>query len=1214
MHRSFKHCLALLAVVGAFFFAWPVAAQTDTLQLLGRSNVEHYSVSLDEADWRWLRGKGTLRLGVSAPDYPPFDITSNGRNYEGMTADYVKLVSELLHVQIAIIRFDSRAEVVQALKNGEVDLLGTANCFEDIDPELLMSVAYADDQPTLVTRSDDRSLPQNMAGKKIAMLYHYLPPQQVRDFYTDADVQLYSSTLNAIGAVAFGKADVYLGDAISANYLISRNYLSNVQLSGLSSMEGSQFAFAMLREPSPLQRTVNAALAAIPLNERLTILRRWGGMEISMPGQQLLQFTANEQRWLNEHPRVKVAVVDNFLPISFFDQQGEFRGVSADVLAKISLRTGLQFDMVRSDSLSRVITLLHEGHADVLAAITPSAEREQGMRFTRPYLAAPYVLVTRTSAGSPGILEELADKKLALISGNVLREFLASRYPKIQIVDADNAAQAMALVASGKVDGAINTLLSARYMISRQYRDQLQVASSVGEVPARVSFATGRGSLELYSILEKALLSISPEEMGDLANRWHNEVVVEGSYWLRHRTAILQGFGFAGLLLLIAVIWIAYLRNLIRRRETAEAALNNQLEFMRVLIDGTPHPIYVRDRQGRMLVCNTAYLEVFGLKSEETLGKLIIESTFADQDEARAYHDEYLQIMADAVPRIEDRTLTLPDGNTITIYHWMLPYCDIKGAVIGMIAGWIDISERQRLLGLVEEAKNVADDANRAKTTFLATMSHEIRTPMNAVIGMLELALKKADQGVLDRFAIEVASGAALGLQDLIGDILDIVRIESGKLSLAPERANLRELIESLVRIFEGLARQKNLQLLIDLDAGANCDLLIDPLRFKQVVSNLLGNAIKFTAEGEIHLTLEVLPSTVEGYLSVRLRIKDSGIGISDEDQQRLFSPFTQASNNTQSARAGSGLGLAISRTLCEMMDGTLELSSELDKGTEVEMRVDLPMLEPLAEVTSPFAEAEVEERVLSILVVDDYPPNRLLLSKQLSYLGHKVIEAEDGAHGLRAWRTHSVDVVITDCNMPIMNGYAFARAVRSEEQERKLQRCLIIGFTANAQPDERANCLNAGMDDCLFKPASLKALSERLALAPSATVAVVSSRTELAPDGSIDFSHLHELVGDDGEALDDLLDDLAQSNDEDLARLPAIFFEEDMKGLSNLAHKVKGGARIIKSHELIVACERLELICETHSDDESLESAVASLNAEMKGLAMSLKAYRKKG
>ncbi|MGB6215069.1 transporter substrate-binding domain-containing protein [Pseudomonas mandelii] len=1215
MDRPLKCFLIVLLVLCPFWMVSSAASQNDALQLLGRSKVEHYSVSLDEADWRWLRQKGTLRLGISTPDYPPFDITSNGRNYEGMTADYVKLLSELLGIQIEIRRFDSRAKVVEALKNKELDLLGTANCFEEIDPDLFMSSSYANDQPTLVTRNDDRLPPNmNLAGKKIAMLYHYLPPQQVRDFYPDADLQLYPSTLSAMGAVAFGKADVYLGDAISANYLITRNYLSNMQLTGFSAMEGSRFAFAMPRENNPLHRIVNAALAAIPLNERLDILRRWGATEISIPGQRLLQLTEREQRWMDEHPQVKVAVVESFLPMSFFDGQGEFRGISADVLAKISLRTGLKFEVVRSHSLAQVFDQLRGGKVDALAAITPSPDREDEMRFTRPYLTTPYVLVSRMDKGSPGILEELAGKKLALIKGNILREFLTTRYPQIQIVDADNAAQAMEMVASGKVEGAINSLLSARYMISRQYRDRLQVSSTVGDLPSRVSLATGRGALELYSILEKALLSISPEEMGELANRWHSDVIVEDSYWLRNRALILQGFAVASVLLLLALGWITYLRKLIRKREAAELALNNQLEFMRVLIDGTPHPIYVRDREGRMVICNAGYLDVFGLKREAAMNKRITETTFANPEEARSYHDEYLKVMSSGSSRIEDRQLTLANGQLITIYHWMLPYRDMNGVVIGMIAGWIDVSERQRLLGLVEEAReaadearHIADNANRAKTTFLATISHEIRTPMNAIIGMLELALKKADQGVLDRFAIEVASGAALGLQDLIGDILDIARIESGKLSLAPERTNLRELMESLVRIFDGLARQKHLQLLLDLDTHINCDVLIDPLRFKQIVSNLLSNAIKFTTEGQIHLILEVLPSSATGYLSVRLRVEDSGMGISAQDQERLFSPFIQASNNDQSARVGSGLGLVISRTLCEMMGGVLGLRSELGKGTEIEVLLELPVLQALPERKAPSVVPQSLHQVLSILIVDDYPANRQLLSKQLGYLGHQIIECEDGAHGLRAWRNNRVDVVITDCNMPIMNGYAMARAIRIEEQQRGKSRCLIMGFTANALPDEKDRCLEAGMDDCLFKPISLKALSNRLSLVNVPIVSSVVEGAELMQSAAFDFSNLDQLVGGDIEAMKSLLGDLAQSNAEDLARLPVIFFEEDFRSLSDLAHKIKGGARIIKAHGLIAACEQLEVVCEGLAGDEALELAVASLNEEMKALATSL-------
>lgn len=1181
-----------------------------TFQLLGRSTVDEYQVVLKEQDWAWLRKKGILLLGESAPDYAPFGMTTSDNEYEGITADYAQLMSKLLNIKIEVRRYNSRDEVVDALKRGDVDLLGTANGYEAADSALIMSREIAQDQPTLVTRTgDSEALAPDLAGKKVAMLYHYLPPKIVQDFYPKAHLALYPSTLSAIGAVAFGQADVYLGDAISANYLISSNYLNNVQMTDFSRMEVKPFAFAFFKENTQLANIVNTTLDAIPITERMSILRRWKGGGSNMTGQKLLHFSTSEQRWMDKNPTVKVVINENFLPLTFLDEQGRFRGISADVLTKISLRTGLKFSIQRGGTVENLISQVSDGDADMLAAITPSSEREGKLRFSRPYLTNPFVLVTRSKDNGPKVLEDMQGKRLALIRGNVLNEYITEHYPNITLVMADNASEAMEMVAEGGVYGAVNTLISASYMIARQYRNRLEITTTVSTLPARVAFATARGSLELYSILDKALLSIPPEEMDEITSRWRNEVVVDDSYWLRNRTVILQGFALAAALLLIAIGWIAYLRVLIRKRRQAEIALNDQLEFMHVLIDGTPHPIYVRDNQGRLLICNAGYLEVFGVEREAVIGKTVVDGVLSSVSEAQSFQDDYMEVMRKGIPRVQDRSLSMP-GKTLTIYHWMLPYRGSAGEVNGMIGGWIDISERQRLVEELQEAKTDADDANRAKTTFLATMSHEIRTPMNAVIGMLELAMKKAEQGVMDRFAIEVASGAAHGLLDLIGDILDVARIESGRLSLSPERANLRELLESVFRIFEGLARQKSLQLLLDIDADANCDVLIDPLRFKQIVSNLLSNAIKFTSKGQVRLSVRAEADKVDNRLGILLRVEDSGSGISQDDQQRLFNPFTQASNNDQSARSGSGLGLVISRTLCEMMGGQLHLISELGKGTRVQATLSFSVLEAISEPLLSEDDHPTSVRQLNILIVDDYPANRLLLSQQLNYLGHRVKDAEDGAHGLRAWRSEHFDVVITDCNMPIMNGYELTRAIRAEEAVQGRERGLILGFTANAQPEEKDRCAAAGMDDCLFKPISLRDLSIRLASASPDSQVPTFEAADGESDGEIDLTSLEQLTRGNRESVKSLLDDLAKSNDDDMARLIRLFTERDLVQLADLAHRVKGGARIIKAKALIQCCEHLESVCKAGGESSELIVSVDSLQAAMESLAQLLENY----
>ncbi|QJI45147.1 transporter substrate-binding domain-containing protein [Pseudomonas sp. ADAK2] len=1068
-----RACLFLLLLFSVVLAAAESLNGAKTQRLLGRSTVDGYEVRLDDKDWQWLRNKRVLRLGVTGPDYPPFELTRNHDELEGITADYADLLAQLLHVRIEVLRYATREAAMQALKADELDLLGTSNNFEAADPELTSSRAYAEDQPMLVTRLDER-MPEDLAGKRIAMVDDYLPASSITAFYPEASLHLYPSTLEALGAVAFGQDDVYLGDFISANYLINNNYLNNVHLAGPSGLDANPFGFALARSNTRLSRIVDQALAAIPMEQRIAIEQRWSAGRANISGQQSVQLSPSEQRWRARYPTLTVGVVEDFAPLTFFDAQGRFSGLTAQLLTLISQRSGLTFKVQRSRSLDQQVQQLKAGEIDLLPAIIPSREREGELRFTRAYLSNPFVLVSTASPGSPKTLDDLAGKRLAINHSHPLREYVQARAPGIRLVEVQSPAQGLESVMKGQADAALSSLILTRYLIARQYRERLQINSTVGDEPARITLATDRGALELHSILNKALLSISPEEMDELVARWSNDVAVDDSYWLRHRQGILQAFAAGGLLLLLALGWIVWQRRQIR--------------------------------------------------------------------------------------------------------------------------------QRQQWLQQLQDAKDAADDANRAKTTFLATMSHEIRTPMNALIGMLELALKRSEEGITDRFAIEVASSSAQQLLALIGDILDIARIESGHLSLTPERANLRQLTESTGRVFEGLARQKALEWRVELDEQSNRDVLIDPLRFKQILSNLLSNAIKFTEDGEVSLALHVKPG-LPGQLTVNVTIEDSGIGISAADQQRLFSPFIQAGNSPATGRSGSGLGLVISRSLCEMMGGRLQLHSHLGRGTRVELSLEVPALQPLASDAVPSSDWPLPTRPLTILVVDDYPGNRLLLSRQLSYLGHRVLEAEDGEQGLEQWRKQPLDVLITDCNMPVLSGYELAMAIRDEERAQGLPATLILGFTANAQPEEKRRCLEAGMDECLFKPIRLGDLSAWLAARFPGESTV---KIQEPPASEIDLSGLEQYVGSDRTLINRLVHDLAMTNREDRQHLLQAHAADDRQHLKDLAHRIKGSARMVRAIRLIECCEQLELAC-AEGRAALIDEAVERLQQTMAGLDKSL-------
>jgi len=1143
-----------------------------TYTLLSRSAPTSVRPPLTAAQRDWLAERKELVLGTSAPDYPPFDIATGGREYQGLTADYAGLIGSALGLPVRVQRFPSRPAAVAALKSGHIDLLGSANGYEAVTQGLALSRPYAIDQPVLVTREDEsRALDTGLAGMRLSMLYHYLPPGEIHANYPKAELLTFESSTQALNAVAFEQADVFIGDTISTHYLISQGHLPHVRMANFGKHEAVGFSFAM-REGEPiLQSLVDAALDAQSSATRNDIFKRWSASSGSLLTDRKLQLSTREEQWLSQHPIMRVVVNDTAAPLTFFDSNDRLRGIVADLLELIRLRTGLRFEIRRASGDGDMIDQLESGRADIIASLSTEARQGNPLQVSRPYLESAYVLVTHTGTDQPNSLKQLKGKRVAVPRDSTVAALLAARHPRIHQVATESTYYSMVLLGSGAVDAAIATLIDANHMLATS--NDLVIRSTVGTEPAAFSMATAPEASELGSILDKALLSISPEELGVINSRWRDHGLRDDAYWRSYRRVILQVVGVIAILLVLALVWNARLRRQIKQRQRAERALNDQLEFMGALLNGTPHPMYVRDREGRLQSCNDSYLQAVGASREQVLGKRLEDAPYSDCDYTQQVQDDYQRVMAQGTPLILDRPLRLKDRD-MTIYHWILPYRDSVGEMQGIIGGWIDISERRNLVQDLRLAKQQADDANRAKSTFLATISHEIRTPMNALIGMLELALKRAEQGKLDRPALEVAHHSANDLLGLIGDILDIARIESGQMSLAPEPVDLAALVESVGRIFDGLARHKGLVLDVVIAREARCHALLDPLRFKQVLSNLVSNAIKFTEQGQVRITVKLRNDGEPALPALDLEVRDSGIGIHEHDLQRLFSPFVQANPYSDGARAGTGLGLVISRDLCAMMGGELTLQSLQGVGTRVRLVMPLQCVEPVAAPPRPMAQFLPPNKQLRILVIDDHPANLLLMAQQLNYLGLNQQSAEEGGEGLRKWREGCFDVLIVDCNMPQMNGYELARTVRTEERLHGRPRCTILGYTANAQPEVRQQCLDAGMDDCLLKPIGLQVLGQRLsAITPIARRC--HGHPGLAP--RFDLKGLSTIVGDNLADRNRILETLLLSLRQDLKILMAIDPRHEGDELALQAHKILSAGRMLNARALIEACQALE-------------------------------------
>ncbi len=507
-------------------------------------------------------------------------------------------------------------------------------------------------------------------------------------------------------------------------------------------------------------------------------------------------------------------------------------------------------------------------------------------------------------------------------------------------------------------------------------------------------------------------------------------------------------------------------------------------------LNALPQPVAVRDENGRYVLVNEAYCALYGGSAEQVLGKTP-DVLFAPNDAAAIFaRDADSRMVGHAIEF--ERSVRDHAGNE----HWIVTnrqVMTLPDSTSLVLSVDQDLTQRRRMELELREATMAANAANHAKSEFLAKMSHEIRTPMNGVLGMAEL-LENSALLPTQRSYLDAIRASAESLLTIINDILDFSRIEAGKVRLETIPFNLKTTLAQTTTLIERAADKKGVKLVLELPAELP-HVKGDPLRLKQIVLNLLGNAVKFTEHGQVTLRTVVL-SREAAYCRIRIEVRDTGIGISPAQQLRLFDAFTQADDSTTRRFGGSGLGLAIARQLTELMGGQIGVESRPGSGSRFWLEIELPLATATTPKTSLPSES-IAGTGRRVLVVEDNTVNLTIALAMLAEAGFATASANNGREAVDAVSRSTYDLVLMDCQMPEMDGLAATQAIRTLEKQRPLSRhglrLPVVALTASAFAEDRERCQAAGMDDFLAKPftrAELLAVLSRWCEEPSSVTA----------------------------------------------------------------------------------------------------------------------------
>jgi PAS domain S-box-containing protein len=1108
------------------------------------------TVALSSEESEWLRANPRIQLGA-APAYAPFDYIAADRSHQGIAADYARIVARALGVRFEVVSAQSSESLHELFQAGDIDVLAAVGWTPTREQSMLFSRPFFSSPWAIITAAGQSGVLgiEDLRDRTVTISATAALREQLERDHPRVRLIPVADLREALRRVDRGDAFAAINNIVTAGELIQSEYAGRLRIASTLRDVPYELRFGIRRDWPQLASAIDKVIDSISEEEHRHIRNRWLAVRVE-----------SEPDW-GEVLAVAGPVAGALLVIVVIVVAAN-RRMRGEIERRRSLEEALKENEER---LRAILASAPEGviTADQTGRITywnPAAQQLFGYRehevigrdvhdllspkrhLTKAREAMARFAVTGEGEAVGKVVEieglhrdgheiPLDVARAGFRQNNewhavaFIREATARRQAETEIRDA----KAIVEASRRRLLDMSDTLPCAVYQI----RVEADGARRYTFVSKKVSDVIGVDLDTLRADEEARWRNVLPEDLPALRS------LIEAVSQRRERLFCEYRVRLDGRLRWIRQealpqrqpdglwVWNGYWLDVTEVKE-AEDRVRQTERWYRSILETAPDGLLVVDGEGRITLANAQIEQLFGYSREELLGMPVERLVPPGLRERHPIHRRHYQ--RSAVTRPMGSGLELyavrKDGSEFPVEVGLSPLPVEPGEPVAVSASVRDISERKAAADALREAKERAEEATETKSMFLANMSHEIRTPMNAIIGMAHLALQ-TNLTRKQRDYVSKIHGAAISLLTVINDVLDFSKIEADKLEIEQVEFALDEVLQRLTTVLGQWATSRGLELLFRVPADVPGRLVGDPFRLGQVLTNLANNAVKFTERGAIEVAVEPVERTAER-VELRFSVRDTGVGMSPDQVQRLFQPFTQADGSTTRKYGGTGLGLTISKRLVELMGGSIWATSEPGAGSTFHFTAWFGLAPARRDETADLPRELAGARVI---VADDHAGAREALVEALGELSLRVeavASAPEAIEAIRAAdRSDPYRVAFLDWKMPGMDGLTAAAAIAGDETLARRPELVLV--TAFGHEEIRSQAERAGADGFLNKPFSRSELRQLLVdLAAPGEVPRHGEAGAFAD--SYRLAGLRVLVAEDNDANRQILTELLES------------------------------------------------------------------------------------